>query len=72
MESKNQVKLNIVDQYLQVSCFNKISQSTLDEIMDYEVKADHLEKKLIRKIKEQVKNGKIALSIGDVRKTGYR
>ena len=40
--------------------------------MDYEVKADHLEKKLIRKIKEQVKNGKIALSIGDVRKTGYR
>ena len=40
--------------------------------MDYEVKADHLEKKLIRKIKEQVENGKIALSIGDVRKTGYR
>ena len=66
MQSKNKVKLNIVDQYLQASCFGKISKSTLEEIMDYEAKADPLEKKLIRKIKEQIEKGKIALSTCDV------
>lgn len=66
MESKSKVKLNIVDQYLEASCFSKISKSTLEEIMDYEATADPLEKKLIRKIKEQIEKGKIALSTCDV------
>ena len=66
MESKSKVKLNIVDQYLEASCFSKISKSNLEEIMDYEAKADPLEKKLIRKIKEQIEKGKIALSTCDV------
>ena len=62
MEAKKQVKLNIVDQYLQAACFRKISQSDLKEMLDYEVKADPAEKKLIKRVKDQVKRGKIALS----------
>ena len=68
MESKNQVKLNIVDQYLQASCFNKISKSILKAILDYEIKADQVEKKLIKRINSQVKLGRIALSDHEVKK----
>ena len=68
MEAKNQVKLNIVDQYLQASCFNKISKSILKEILDYEIKADQVEKKLIKRINSQVKLGRIALSDHEVKK----
>ena len=68
MEAKNQVKLNIVDQYLHASCFNKISKSILKQILDYEIKADQVEKKLIKRIKSQVKLGRIALSDHEVTK----
>ena len=68
MEAKKQDKLNIVDQYLQAACFYKISQSDLKEILDYEVKADPVEKKLIRRIKDQVKRGRITMSAHEAKK----
>ena len=68
MEAKKQDKLNIVDQYLQAACFYKISKSDLKEILDYEVKADPVEKKLIRRIKDQVKRGRIIMSLHEAKK----
>jgi len=53
---------NLVDQYLHISCFNKISESTFKDILDYEIKADPIEKKLIKRIKDQIKQGKFVIS----------
>ncbi len=69
MGDKNEDKLNIVDHYLKASCFNKISKSILKEILDSEVKADPTEKKLIKKIKDQIKLGKISLTMNEAMKT---
>ena len=63
MKASNEIKSNIIDQYLQASCFSKISQSVLKEMLEYEIKADSTEKKLIKRVKEQVKHGKITLSV---------
>ena len=52
----------LVDQYLNASCFNKISDRTYQNMLSYESKADPIEKKLIKRIKEQVRYGKVALS----------
>ena len=52
----------LVDQYLNASCFNKISDRTYQNMLSYESKADPIEKKLIKRIKEQVRNGKVVLS----------
>ena len=68
VEAKEQVKINIVDQYLQAACFYNISKSDLKKILDYEVKADPVEKKLIRRIKDQIKMGRIALSTREAKK----
>ena len=59
---KNEISL--VDQYLNASCFNKISNRTYQNMLSYESKADPIEKKLIRRIKEQVRHGKVVLSSG--------
>ena len=63
MKASNEIKSNIIDQYLQASCFSKISQSALKEMLEYEIKADSAEKKLIKRVKDQVKLGKITLSV---------
>ena len=55
-------KRNLVDQYLHISCFNKISESTFKDILDYEIKADPIEKKLIKRIKDQIEQGKLVIS----------
>ena len=68
VEAKKEVKLNIVDQYLQAACFYKISKSDLKKILDYEVKADPIEKKLIKRIRDQVERGRITLSIREAKK----
>ena len=54
----------LVDQYLNESCYNKISYRTYQNMLSYESKADPIEKKLITRIKEQVRHGKILLSSG--------
>ena len=61
-------KISLVDQYLNASCFNKISDATYQNMLSYESKADPIEKKLIRRIKEQVKHGKVVLSSGSKEK----
>ena len=53
---------SLVDQYLNASCFNKISDRTYQNMLNYESKADPIEKKLIKRIKEQVRHGKVVLS----------
>ena len=55
-------EISLVDQYLNASCFNKISDKTYQNMLSYESKADPIEKKLIKRIKEQVKQGKVVLS----------
>ena len=55
-------EISLVDQYLNASCFNKISDRTYQNMLSYESKADPIEKKLIKRIKEQVKHGKVVLS----------
>ena len=62
MKESDQKRQNLVDQYLHTSCFNKISESTFKDILDYEIKADPIEKKLIKKIKDQIKQGKLVIS----------
>ena len=57
-------EISLVDQYLNASCFNKISDRTYQNMLNYESKADPIEKKLIKRIKEQVKHGKVVLSSG--------
>ena len=61
-------EISLVDQYLNASCFNKISDRTYENMLSYESKADPIEKKLIRRIKEQVRHGKVLLSFGSKEK----
>ena len=63
MEDTKKDKPNLIDQYLDVSCFNKISEGIFRDILDYESKADPIEKKLIKRIKSQVEKGKVVLSV---------
>ena len=62
MKAHKKKENNLVDQYLNASCFNKISNTTYQNMLSYESKADPIEKKLIKRIKEQVRHGKVVLS----------
>ena len=64
MEVLRESEISLVDQYLNASCFNKISDRTYQNMLKYESKADPIERKLIKRIKEQVKHGKVVLSSG--------
>ena len=68
MKKHKKREINLVDQYLNASCFNKISDATYQNMLSYESKADPIEKKLITRIKEQVKHGKVVLSSGSKEK----
>ena len=68
MKGHKKMQTRIVDQYLNASCFNKISDSTYQNMLSYESKADPIEKKLITRIKEQVRHGKVVLSSGSKEK----
>ena len=68
MEVLRESDISLVDQYLNASCFNKISDRTYQNMLSYESKADPIEKKLITRIKEQVRNGKVVLSSGSKEK----
>ena len=68
MKTHKKREINLVDQYLNASCFNKISDATYQNMLSYESKADPIEKKLITRIKEQVKQGKVVLSSGSKEK----
>ena len=62
MKAHKKKEISLVDQYLNASCFNKISDSTYQSLLNYESKADPIEKKLITRIKEQVRHGKVVVS----------
>ena len=62
MKAQKEREINLVDQYLDGSCFNKITNTTYQNMLNYESKADPIEKKLIKRIKEQVRHGKVVLS----------
>ena len=62
MKAHKKKEISLVDQYLNASCFNKISDSTYQRLLSYESKADPIERKLITRIKEQVRHGKVVLS----------
>ena len=62
MKAHKKKKNSLVDQYLNASCFNKISDTTYQSMLNYESKADPIERKLITRIKEQVRHGKVVLS----------
>ena len=64
MKVLRESEISLVDQYLNASCFNKISDRTYQNMLSYESKADPIEKKLIIRIKEQVRHGKVVLSSG--------
>ena len=68
MKALKEKEIDLVDQYLNASCFNKISDTTYQSILSYESKADVIEKKLIARIKEQVMHGKVVLSSGSKEK----
>ena len=68
MKAHKKSEISLVDQYLNASCFNKISDATYQNMLSYESKADPIEKKLITRIKEQVKHGKVVLSSGSKEK----
>ena len=61
-------KSSLVEQYLHIACFNKISDSIFRDMLDYEAKADPIEKKLIKRIRHQVEQGKVLLSHPDSKK----
>ena len=58
----------MVDQYLNATCFNKINDTTYQDMLSYESMADAIERKLITRIKEQVRRGKVVLSSGSKEK----
>ena len=62
MKAQKEREINLVDQYLNASCFNKITNTTYQNMLSCESKADPIEKKLIKRIKEQVRHGKVVLS----------
>ena len=68
MKAHKKWEICLVDQYLNASCFNKISDTTYQNMLSYESKADPIEKKLITRIKEQVRHGKVVLSFGSKEK----
>ena len=68
MKAHKKSEISLVDQYLNASCFNKISDTTYQNMLSYESKADPIEKKLITRIKEQIKHGKVVLSSGSKEK----
>ena len=68
MKAHREREISLVDQYLNASCFNKISDAAYQNMLRYESKADPIEKKLITRIKEQVKHGKVLLSFGSKEK----
>ena len=68
MKVLRESEISLVDQYLNASCFNKISDRTYQNMLSYESKADPIEKKLITRIKEQVRHGKVVLSSGSKEK----
>ena len=68
MKAHKKMKISLVDQYLNASCFNEISDTTYQNLLSYESKADPIEKKLITRIKEQVRHGKVMLSSGSKEK----
>ena len=68
MKAHKKNEISLVDQYLNASCFNKISDTTYENMLSYESKADPIEKKLITRIKEQIKHGKVVLSSGSKEK----
>ena len=68
MKVLRESEISLVDQYLNASCFNKISDRTYQNMLSYESKADPIEKKLIKRIKEQVRHGKVVLSSGSKEK----
>lgn len=49
----------IVQLYLDAKCSRKITHDKLNSLESLELKADHIEKKLIRFIKSQIQSGKI-------------
>ena len=61
MKAHKKKDISLVDQYLNASCFNKISDTTYQSMLNYESKADPIERKLITRIKEQVRHGKVVL-----------
>ena len=69
MKEYKKKELNLVDQYLNASCFNKISDSAYENMLNYETNADSIEKKLITRIKEQVRYGKVVLCSQSKEKT---
>ena len=62
MKALKKKEIDLVDQYLNASCFNKISDTTYQSMLNYESKADPIERKLITRIREQVRHGKVVLS----------
>ena len=62
MKAHKKKGISLVDQYLNASCFNKISDTIYQNMLSYESKADQIERKLIARIKEQVRHGKVVLS----------
>ena len=62
MNAHKKKDISLVDQYLNASCFNKISDTTYQSMLNYESKADPIERKLIIRIKEQVRDGKVVLA----------
>ena len=67
MQKSNQAESTLVEQYLHVICHNKISENIFRDMLDYESKADPIEKKLIKRIKHQVEEGKVILAIPDAK-----
>ena len=49
----------IVQLYLEAKCSRKITHEKLHSLESLELKADHVEKKLIRFLKSQIQSGKI-------------
>ena len=62
MSSRDPKLSSLVDQYLDALCFNKISESNYKRMLSYESKADPVEKKLIRRIKDQINHGKLVFA----------
>ena len=62
MKAIKKKEIDLVDQYLNALCFNKISDTTYQSMLNYESKADPIERKLISRIKQQVRHRKVVLS----------
>ena len=65
MNELSKSESNLVDQYLQITCFQRINEKIFKDILEYEPQADPIGKKLIKRIKHQVKYGKVMLCTAD-------